>query len=239
MSRGELIEIGGAFRIPDIMARAGCKLREVGTTNRTHERDYADAIDARTAAIMKVHASNYAIHGFTASVPEAKLAAIAHEHELPFWVDLGSGTLVDLENYGLTHEPTPRDAIAGGADIVTFSGDKLLGGPQSGLIVGRRELIAKIKKNPMKRALRRQGNARRARSHRFACAPIPRLANEVPTLRLLTRKQTEIEAQAQRVRRRRWRQRRRSNRCEDRSLRSQIGSGALPVDALPSAGIAR
>ncbi len=239
VSRGELVEIGGSFRMPEIMQRAGCRLIEVGATNRTHARDFEHAISPSTALVMKVHTSNYKISGFTAEVDEKVLAGIARAHNIPFVNDLGSGTLTDLRRFGLPHEPTVQEALGQGADLVLFSGDKLLGGPQAGLIVGRRDLVDLIKANPMKRAMRVDKMTLAAMFEVLKLYRDPEtLPTRLPTLRTLARTSGEIQTIAEVL----------IDPLQERlagkasvlmiPVDSQIGSGALPTTTLPSFGIA-
>ncbi len=239
VSRGELIEIGGAFRIPEIMAKSGAILREVGSTNRTHPADYENAVNEKTALLLKVHTSNYKVVGFTAEVELEQLVAIGKKHNLPVMEDLGSGALIDLSRYGLPKEPLVAERIQAGADVVTFSGDKILGGPQAGLMVGKKSLIARMNKNHLQRALRCGKLTLAAleatlRLYRQA----PDITTVIPTLRAFTRPVEEIRALGESVLPRLQTALGGDFRLKLENSTAQIGSGALPTEELPTVVIA-
>lgn len=238
VSRGELVEIGGAFRIPDVMTQAGCSLKEVGTTNRTHLKDYRNAINENTGLLMKVHTSNYAIQGFTAEVEGKELAALGKEYHVPTAIDLGSGSMTDLSRLGLPAEPMPHDYLQQGIDLVTFSGDKLLGGPQAGIILGKKSWIEAIQRHPLKRALRVDKMTLAALNATLRLYQQPeKMAIEIPTLRLLTRPQAEIHDMAQRLLPHFQAYYGENYTIKISECASQIGSGSLPVESLPSVAI--
>lgn len=235
ISRGELVEIGGSFRIPDVMAKSGGILCEVGTTNRTHLRDYENAIDNDTGLLLKVHKSNYSVVGFSAEVSLNRLVALGEKYQIPVMEDLGSGTFIDFSRYGLPKEPTVQESVLTGADVITFSGDKLLGGPQAGLIVGKKDIIDAIKKNPITRALRIDKLTLAAlectlRFYREKETAI----NAIPTLRMLTLPIEQIKQKAQQLKKRL------KNINDDRlqieliNLSSRAGGGSLPLLELPT-----
>ncbi len=235
VSRGELVEIGGSFRIPDVMARSGAILREVGATNRTHLRDYEAAICDETALLMKVHQSNFQVVGFTKSVSVSELAALGRERGLPVYEDLGSGNLVDFGRYGLIHEPTVQESIAAGADVVSFSGDKLLGGPQAGIIVGRRSLLDKIKKNPLNRALRIDKLTLASLEALLHIYREPdRAVQEIPTLRMLLADVEGIRRSALSLARGIRRLGLEGLEVDVEPCISRVGGGALPLQELKS-----
>ena len=238
VSRGELIEIGGSFRMPAIMKKAQCKLREVGTTNRTHLTDYESAIGKRTGALMKVHTSNFEINGFSHGVSGAELSGLARKHALPLIDDMGSGNLVDLTAYGLPAERTAREALNEGIDLITFSGDKLLGGPQCGIIAGKKSLIAIIEKNPLKRAMRLDKLTLSALEVVLKLYTNPTtLTQQIPALRLITRTENQIQQTAVALKSYLDSHFKSVFTTEINPCESQIGSGALPTKTLASTAV--
>jgi L-seryl-tRNA(Ser) seleniumtransferase len=239
VSRGQLVEIGGSFRIPDVMRKSGARLVEVGTTNRTHLRDYEQAITGETALLLKVHASNFRILGFTAEVSLQELAALGKERGLPVMEDLGSGCFVDLSPHGIEHEPTVQETIQAGADVVTFSGDKLLGGPQAGILLGKRKFIDLIKKNPLNRALRidKLTLAGLESTLRVYLDP-ERVMKVLPALSMLTCPREELQRRARLFQRKLSRDLSSVCRVRLKEENSQVGGGALPLQELPTQVVA-
>jgi L-seryl-tRNA(Ser) seleniumtransferase len=239
VSRGQLVEIGGSFRIPDVMSKSGARLVEVGTTNRTHLEDYAKAISERTALLLKVHASNFRILGFTAEVSLKDLVDLGRTKDLPVMEDLGSGCFVDLSRYGMEKEPTVQDALEAGADLVTFSGDKLLGGPQAGIILGKKRYLDLLKKNPLSRALRidKLTLAGLEATLRLYLTQVP-APSHIPVLAMLTCRADELERRAKRLRRKLIKDLSAICQVNLREEVSQVGGGALPLTALPTRVVA-
>ena len=238
VSRGELIEIGGEFRIPDIMLRSGALLREVGATNRTHLRDYAEAIAPTTALLLKVHTSNYRVVGFTADVSSRELVELGRERGVPVMEDLGSGSLIDLRPWGFPYEPTVPEVVTSGVDLVSFSGDKLLGGPQAGIVVGKRAVVSRLKKNPWNRALRIDKFTIAALEATLMAYESGAARDAVPTLRLLTEPLAAVVARARRVLRGLGPETATRLAARVEESRAQVGGGALPTVELPTAGVA-
>ena len=233
------MEIGGSFRIPDVMSASGATLREVGTTNRTHMRDYQEAIGEETAMLLKAHTSNFAVVGFTASVSLEEIVELGRGHNLVVMEDLGSGSLVDLSLCGLAKEPTVDESVSTGADVVTFSGDKMLGGPQAGIIVGKAEAVNKIKKHPVARAMRidKLTLAALETTLRLYRDPVKRMET-VPTLRMLTQDPGTIKKKARRLQSRLKKTGLENLEAKVISIVSKVGGGALPLQELPSFGVA-
>jgi len=238
VSRGELIEIGGEFRIPDILRRSGATLREVGTTNRTHLKDYAQAIGPDTGLLLKVHTSNYRVVGFTAAVSSRELSGLGRERGVPVMEDLGSGCLVDLRRYGFPYEPTVPEVVASGVDLVSFSGDKLLGGPQAGIVVGTSDLIGRLAKNPLNRALRIDKLTVAALEATLYAYEADDALETIPTLRMLTETQASIRRRARGLLRRLSPETHARLRVALVDATSQVGGGALPTVELPTAAVA-
>ncbi|MBG0778006.1 MAG: L-seryl-tRNA(Sec) selenium transferase [Desulfovibrionaceae bacterium] len=236
VSRGQLVEIGGSFRIPEVMAKSGATLREVGATNRTHLRDYENAIGPETAALMKVHTSNYAIRGFTREVALPELVALGRRHGLPVFEDLGSGSFVDFTGRGPGPEPTAQQAVAQGADLVTFSGDKVLGGPQAGIVLGRKDLVDRLKSNPLARAVRvdKMTLAGLCATLRLYHDP-ERAARDIPTLRMILASYDELRSRARRLAARIRKAVGPRAVVSVRRGESRVGGGAFPGAGLPTA----
>lgn len=239
ISRGQLVEIGGSFRVPEVMAQSGTRLVEVGTTNKTYLKDYEGAIGPETALLLKVHPSNYRIQGFTHEVTTKELVALGRRYQIPVMEDLGSGVLLNLESYGLQGEPTVQEEIRQGVDLLTFSGDKLLGGPQAGIIVGRQELIATIARHPLTRALRIDKLTLAALEATLLAYRYPEKAvKEIPTLAALTMTPEELHQKAEHLYELLAGVLASRARVEIKSITSQAGGGALPLAELPSWGVA-